>query len=373
MIKIKSVVLKKFLEYAGKVKGKNIMPVLDFIELKCNGDAATLTKSNMSQFCQCTIDIESDEGEVTYLLEEEIIKNLVSGAHGEEVVMKYDPKTVRLMYNDGVSKMHHGVLDKKSTEVFPAFPQADSDEKFELPEEFIDYIRLATCVLTKEPELPTSYIFVQPNGNGTRIDSTDRKRLYHNKVDKKLPAMVMTPEICDIIHGESEWNYGSSESFHFFENINVRYACVKSDQKPFPFEVLTDPFGKDHNVVFSREALVSFCQKAIKIAPTAKVEDIQFTEVKLSIENDQMVCCYSDDALNRGHDAVIPVTNNAFGLRSANFNAVQLLQLLKSIPHPNMGFAMTKNAPNSKSWYLFTPDEETYIGMIQELNPLSYA
>lgn len=365
MIIIKTSDLKDFFKRAGKIKRRNILPVLNFIELVVEGNDATLTKSNQNYWIRQHLQVES-KSNVSMLLDEDTILAFLAKPTDDFITIKQVKNKVT--YTSGKRDISHGVWNDEKTH-YPPFPGTSDDSRSKpviLQPEFVSLLHMGALIVTEVPEYPSSYVCVTSNKQGYYVDSTNRSIAFRCMLKDKAPKMELCRETCNLISTSGQVEYSFTDHYDFFDTGIFTYACVKAAIKPLQFDVLYEKYNTENNFKISRQALVDFCDTCISISPTAVLKELDFVEIKCKIKGNDARLSYVNNESGKNHFVDEKIENDGFLDYEATLNAKLLKNILETVPYEKIGISKPAGV---NGLYIFCDDFPEYKGLIIELVP----
>lgn len=360
MIKIKTSFLRDFLKKSAEIETHNILPLLEYIELRSVGGTVIFTKTNQKIFCRQTFSegVESSKDKILFL-EEKTLHAIAPALQDEHVLFQHVDNKIEIYC--GKKKTTHGVVSGDVR--YPEFPDDGGQQRVQLTVDFLSSVKMASIITTPEPEFQSSYVFTKSKDGNCIIDCTNMYIAYRNAANIVMPDTALNKTTCDIISQYNDLLYCQNLNYDFFKNDQIEYAFIKPEIKPLPFNQLYDGFENQNMFYVSARKIQSFCDGATKLASPTKKDGIDFLEVVFKVRGNKMLMFFEEK--DKKDDDEIEIDNKGFPDCDACFNARNLLKVLKTVPYETIGFVKGKTLD---AWYIIEDSSPDYVGLAIQLN-----
>lgn len=343
MIKLNKASLQEFQRLTSGMPKNTVMPILGYVKLDRKGGMTIITKSNLSTTVMAAIKSEVDEEFGSLLLDEKILFGFLSETKFDDILVTLEGGEIKL--SDTVTKIGFAKEDASS---FPLTPKAEG-EGIIISREIVEALDTAKNFVN-DSETAGNFRFVHANGNF--IAAFNSHFFYLNNKFEKLPEMMMTKEMCDVVcAAQNSMKFQNSGNHYFFTSTGIQYIFTKQEGKtPAIQSVLERLQLPGKNFTIPKTDLVSFCNVANMICETpvstcSMKPNGMFADLKINDAN------YS-----RNGERNIPFTGE---FDEFTFNARVIINPLKNVPFE------TFNAKTNQNCMIITGKDEyfCFIGM----------
>lgn len=343
MIKLNKSNLQDFQRLTASMPKNTVMPVLGYVKIEKSTGMALITKSNLATTVVAGIKAEIDQDFEPLLLDERILFGFLSETKFDDIIVSIEGNEIQI--SDTITRVR---LAKEDHANFPVTPTAQG-ETIVMSKDIIDAFDTAKNFVN-DSETAGNYRFVHCKDNF--IAAFSSHFFYVNNRFEKLPEIMMTKEMCDVVCGaQSAMKFQNSGNHYFFTTTGIQYIFTKQEGKTPAVESVIDRLklpGKDFTI--PKVDLVSFCNIANMVSETAvsscsMVPNGMFADLKVN-----------DSNYSRSGDRNIPISGT---FDEFTFNARIVINPLKNVPLD------TFNAKTNQNCMIVTGKDEyfCFIGM----------
>lgn len=332
-IKVPVADIRLFKKNSSHIRGKSILPILDYIKF----DNGTITKTNINEFV-----VQESNFTGAFLVEERILFNFIEYTTASEIIFLADGKKV--IISDGSQKT--GSIQGDIL-LFPEIEQPPK-ETISLTDTILKLLGSA-AKYTQEgsDDLRKSHIFI----GGDIIMSSDANIAFYRKIDRELPKTAIPRSVAESVSSIDPADFSQTEKKLFFKAGKVLYGFQK-----------TEATYIDMSSFFKFENLDSFH------AP--KAELIAFNEMCLSMSKIKM--CHPFLEIKEGK-LLMSAVNSDYGVDNekeievvgkmegkVQYDAATLNRLLKTAPDEELTFSRGKGM-------IYITGDSGFTSLIMEL------
>ena len=184
--------LKRALAFAAQVvERRNCIPVLGMVLIECDGEAITITGTDLDIECRAGADALYSTGKFSCILPPRLLTGLLRWAEGEVTIIR-DGDLITIIADD----VEATVREMCSVEDWPLFivgealglPVSISDAKFRKA-----LSNASTCISTEETRYYLNGVFLHDKGKGLRAVASDghRMAIYDTGEGWGLPDAIL--------------------------------------------------------------------------------------------------------------------------------------------------------------------------------------
>lgn len=353
---IKTSELKRFLPHMKNIKGKSIIPILDFVKIECKDNRATLTKTNLSSFVIFEVEAEF-KGDQSILVEEHVLTACSNYSEGEYVtIAAKDGKGVIL--DDGIKKLQSQYEDVKN------FPSTDIslDEEVSFDQEIISALSIAknhVALTANGFKGWTGFVHSVHINKSSYIVGVNGMISYFRKFKNKIPEFSLDPETVVIIGRFPEVSYMTSDKWDYFRHNGVVYGFLKAETSRPDFTNVVASFKATDSFTIRKSDIYNFCDM---VASSLNNQSIP-PEVSITDDGEGgVILKYTDiSGIERAGQKVRVIDKN-FNVAEILFQPKNLITVMKDLDADEVKISKTRG-----NMIVSSKDEPEYTGTIMEL------
>jgi DNA polymerase III sliding clamp (beta) subunit (PCNA family) len=352
MIKIAISDLKEFLARSRGIKQNNIIPILAFVKLHCQGNKATLSRTNTNAFVVHELKVKCKK-EITLLLDYSILGGVVEKSKAEEIEIDVEGK--KIVYKDGEFRQRHELQDEN---LFPKIPQNESTEKVVFNQEVLEALSLSKNNLDTKAGNPFfSYAHINPNGKGSYIFGTTGTVIFYKHFSEKLPTISLDHDTVSAIARFPEVIFSENGNYNFFDTGHTLYGFIKPDFKATDISNIIKDQESTVRFVMDKKQITEYCQYILKVNPST----LAYVYFRDGGKN-TILLSYANEDYNLSADEFYEIEKHG-QIRDFCFNPSQMITLLKDLPYDKLQFALT----DRKTCFVTTEEDSEFVGVVREI------
>lgn len=345
-MKLKTEELRKFLSVAGQIKLNPVATNLDSIKIECTGQEIIFTKTNQNVWVKYSYVCQPCAPEI-FIINERMLNGVAITTKEYEINVSLTIDG-RVQIVSGEDVVNANAQDLK---LFPPIQEAKSD-RVSISKECVERIRIASKYISTSTAR-TAMNFVQIGMDG--IFAANGSILYHYSVFP-LPEVFFDQEPLNLIKGNDDMLYWTSESYDFFAMNGFTFGFIKSVVKPIPYLPIVQQTGANY-FICSRQDLIDFCT----LVQYSKRQDPALATLA-SANDTTLMLRYEDADFNIKILRNVAITCNA-PVQEYRFSVEWLEVLLKSLPYNTLTFTLVQEG----HFAITTVDDENYKGILARL------
>lgn len=331
MITLKTADLRSVQKKFQSIRQRNILPILNFIKIECDGKQATITKDNLDIFIIQTMPCTGSDKLLVY---EDSFWNFINFATTQSIDINIKGNEYSLVSGQTILKNTTEDIKK-----FPSQRKIPNDDGITIDTNY--FVGLSSIIIEEEIPTQRGFIFIN-EGTASGSDgyigycvplSGVNKVVFKKEILSKLP------------HGE--FKYISSENNDFFISENVIFGFVKPE---ISFSNISSFFKppSEPGFMVDKTQLLKFSDMALSSSQS------KATIITFEVLMNKMSLRMHDEISNNTATSVLDVTGEG---SEFSYVAEQMSRLLKAIPYDSLEFI-----PSENKYYIKAPDGS--IGLI---------
>jgi DNA polymerase III sliding clamp (beta) subunit (PCNA family) len=370
MIKLPVSELKIFLSKSSHVVPAGTMGILEFVKITCEGDVATLTKTNLNSFVVHQVEAKFTKNFVL-LVEFDILVKAAKSSQTELKISFKEQKSekvpsgkVRVVtIEDGHLINLKSMSDDEN--LFPVIPSPKKDEVVDMTQEMIEAMFLSsTAALDVKGGLTLfqNYVhIVNVNKKRSYFCGFNNTIMYYKSFKSMVPSMVLEQTTCKAIKGYTSLQWYSGDKYNFFDAGKTLLGFIQTEVKAPDFMQIINTMEDSKSFTIDRKSMIEFCDIAIGINPMSAIEPCYF---KQGSEEKLLMLDYENALEGKSNCVEMEVKKNKrHVVQKFLFQPDQMVLLLKDLPFEKV----TLVGPCNHNFYVTAEDDPDYIGAIREV------
>lgn len=332
-IKVSVSDIRSFKKNSSHIRGKGIIPILDYIKF----DNGVITKTNINEFV-----VQESNFSGAFLIEERILFNFIEYTCASEILFIADGKKVTL--SDGSQKTSSSQGD---INLFPEIEDPPK-ESVSLTDVILKLFgSAAKYTQDGNDDLRKSHIFI----GGDAIMASDGFIAFYRKIDRELPKTAIPRSVAERVSSIDPADFSQTEKKLFFKTGKVIYGFQKTEATYIDMRSFFN-YNKDTTFHAPKLELIAFNEMSLAMSK------LKLCHPCLEIINGKLLMSAVNSDYGVDNEKEVEVVGGMGD--KFQYDAVTLNRLLKTAPDDELTFSRIKGM-------MYITGDSGFTSLIMEL------
>jgi hypothetical protein len=332
--------LNQFKEKAVNIDTNTTIPILAYIKIEIDNGICTIVKDNLEAFVINEFP-DTINNECSFLVNENTLFKFLAFSESRFIQFELGVNKIRI-FDD-----YSSVECSTERPQYFRMPELYPTTWTKISRDTLDSIGVAAkLIFSNEIDGQKSNVYV---GNG-HVAGTDGTIGYCGEMVEKMPNIVLSKNIADIVSKLKYCQYSYSTAYDYFGEDLITYGFLRNENTFFDFAPLFGEIERDFSFKISKNLILEFCDLCIKTIKSKR--EVFFASIHP--EKNSLVLTMEGSDIKIQHN--IPLNKGDF--KRFKFNPERMKVLLKALPCETVYFY-----PGDKRYFI-TDSEKTFTSVI---------